>query len=415
MANTPPAGMAVRPLALRSDQPGAVIFEFFPLNYTYVSQNFGQAAYEAAFASISAALHGYLEGKYIADLIYSGSLRISFLCRPRSGVPLSEELCAHVIGAACDAVALEVQGGASRLFQVRLAGRWSLPGEGREGSRATRSSRAPVDATSMAESDVAMCRRPHADRTAGLERKPAVRVAWRPVVAADGDDVLYYQSLARFDTQPTVTGDRLDGRRGYEAAIDEHLVTTAIDELERQSGIVLSAPVTSIVSAESCWWNDVSERLRARPDCATRLVLEFGEGAPAADDAALLRFCALVRECGCRIAIGEFGNGFSSVRQLVAIAPDIVKLDRGFVRRAASCARNREILAGLTHLARAVGATVVADGVDTPAQARLAEELGLRWQLGHLWGEGSSYRPWKGLSARGKPSFESSQAFSLAG
>ncbi len=231
----------------------------------------------------------------------------------------------------------------------------------------------------------------------------SLRTLWRPVVSRGSGEILYYQSLSEGDADGPDPHRAREGlaaieRIGFGDLLDEIAVNAAIAELDAEPQLVLSAAISSVGVVRSWWWQQLAARLERRPDLAVRLILEVSEGAAMVKQAELVGFCNEVRRLGCTIAIAAFGAGFASVRQLVTIAPDIVKIDSGFIRRSTTSPRDAAILARLAQLAAAVGATVVADGIDTGAQADLAAELGLDWQQGHFWGAASACRPWRGRS-----------------
>ena len=160
-----------------------------------------------------------------------------------------------------------------------------------------------------------------------------------------------------------------------------------------------AAGVSSVGVIGSAWWARLVRRLDQAPGLAARLVLDISEASALARSGEVGRFCEEARRLGCQIAISDYGAGYASARQLVTIAPDIVKIDCGFVRRSTTSVRDRAVLAGLQQLAAAVARIVVADGVDTFAHARLTDELGLVWQQGYFWGGASAFRPWCGAHA----------------
>lgn len=93
---------------------------------------------------------------------------------------------------------------------------------------------------------------------------------------------------------------------------------------------------------------------------------------------------ARIRALGCRIAVDDFGTGFSSLRHLHALPIDAVKIDRAFV----SGGEGRENLAvarTIVELARFLGAEVIAEGVETRDQFRVLRSMGCRQAQGFLF------------------------------
>jgi EAL domain-containing protein (putative c-di-GMP-specific phosphodiesterase class I) len=111
-------------------------------------------------------------------------------------------------------------------------------------------------------------------------------------------------------------------------------------------------------------------------DLAPWLELEVVETAAIADSvktSALMRRC---RELGVRFALDDFGTGYSPLRYLKDLPADTLKIDRSFVHTMLDDAQDRGIVEGIISLARTFGCSVVAEGVESPAQARMLLELG---------------------------------------
>jgi EAL domain-containing protein (putative c-di-GMP-specific phosphodiesterase class I) len=88
---------------------------------------------------------------------------------------------------------------------------------------------------------------------------------------------------------------------------------------------------------------------------------------------------ALVARCqgiGVKFALDDFGTGYSTLTYLKRLPVDVLKIDRSFVHHMLDDAQDRAIVEGVIGLARTFGCTVVAEGVESPAQARTLLELG---------------------------------------
>ena len=91
---------------------------------------------------------------------------------------------------------------------------------------------------------------------------------------------------------------------------------------------------------------------------------------------------------GVRIAIDDFGTGYSSLEQLRRMPVDIVKVDRSFVRGMSADATDRELVAAVVGMGRALKLSVVAEGIETSEQAEMLRELGCGIGQGFLFLEG---------------------------
>ncbi|MCL6607515.1 MAG: bifunctional diguanylate cyclase/phosphodiesterase, partial [Geminicoccaceae bacterium] len=95
---------------------------------------------------------------------------------------------------------------------------------------------------------------------------------------------------------------------------------------------------------------------------------------------------AALRERGIALALDDFGTGTSGLAQLLRLPIDILKIDRCFVRALETDGRAREIVRATSVLAGTLGMRVVAEGVETEAQARTLESLGCQAAQGFLFG-----------------------------
>jgi diguanylate cyclase (GGDEF)-like protein/PAS domain S-box-containing protein len=102
-------------------------------------------------------------------------------------------------------------------------------------------------------------------------------------------------------------------------------------------------------------------------DDPARLVLEITETALLSNSADLQDRLHALKALGVRIALDDFGTGYSSLTWLQSVPADIVKLDRSFVAGLASDPRKASIISAVLWLARSLGMSVVAEGVEDVA------------------------------------------------
>jgi EAL domain-containing protein (putative c-di-GMP-specific phosphodiesterase class I) len=88
---------------------------------------------------------------------------------------------------------------------------------------------------------------------------------------------------------------------------------------------------------------------------------------------------------GLRIALDDFGTGYSSLAYLSRLPLDAVKIDRAFVRGMTENAADMSIITSIVSLARALRLKLVAEGVETDAQAARLLSLGCEQGQGYLF------------------------------
>ena len=106
------------------------------------------------------------------------------------------------------------------------------------------------------------------------------------------------------------------------------------------------------------------------------LVVEITETCMMSQEAAVVAKLARLRELGVRIAIDDFGTGYSSLAYLKRLPVDILKVDRSFVRNITGGPEESALAHAIIKLAALFGLSTVAEGIETPDQAKVLRGLG---------------------------------------
>jgi EAL domain-containing protein (putative c-di-GMP-specific phosphodiesterase class I)/CheY-like chemotaxis protein len=116
-----------------------------------------------------------------------------------------------------------------------------------------------------------------------------------------------------------------------------------------------------------------------------RVVLEVTEHAPVRDYAKLNAAIGKLRTRGVRLAVDDAGSGFASLQHIIRLAPDFIKLDIALTRDVDSDLARRALAAALISFATEIGATMIAEGIETEAELGTLRELGVTYGQGfHL-------------------------------
>ena len=168
---------------------------------------------------------------------------------------------------------------------------------------------------------------------------------------------------------------------GLSARVGDWVLAQALEQVEvwQRQGLDLSVSVN--ISARHLKEPDFAQRLgellaRHEQPLGRKLELEVLETAALTDIAhtsSVMEHCARL---GVRWAVDDFGTGYSTLTYLKQLPLQVLKVDRSFVQHMLTDAQDRAIVEGVISLARTFDCEVVAEGVETPAQARMLLDMG---------------------------------------
>lgn len=227
-----------------------------------------------------------------------------------------------------------------------------------------------------------------------------IGLGFEPVVDAKArDEVVFYESLVRMRQDD---GEFLLGpdivpiaeKLGLIRLVDHRVLELVIAELAEAPGVQLSLNISPGTTMDPDWWAIMESLLKAHPEVATRLIVEITETVAIQDIDDVRGFVNRLKKFGCRIAIDDFGAGYTSFRNLRKLGVDIVKIDGAFVRNITQSSDDRAFVQTLIDLARRLGIKTVAEWVQDTEAAQMLSAWGCDYIQGHLIGLASSQRPW---------------------
>ena len=148
-------------------------------------------------------------------------------------------------------------------------------------------------------------------------------------------------------------------------------------------GTYLSVNLSPQCLLEPATFDLLTESVRNTPE---RLVVELTEHEKVADYGALLNVLSGLRERGLRLAIDDTGSGFASLQHVTRMNPDIVKLDIAFVRDLHLDPSRRAVARALTGFAMDIGASLIAEGIETEEELAQLSRLGTPFGQGYYLG-----------------------------
>ncbi|MCW2608648.1 MAG: Diguanylate phosphodiesterase [Frankiales bacterium] len=210
----------------------------------------------------------------------------------------------------------------------------------------------------------------------------AVAVALQPVLRLTDGAVVGQEALARFGGRiPTDRWFRGASRYGLGLELERLCLRAAV-------GLLPSLPPEEFLAVNVSPAALADERTLAVLHAADleRVVVEVTEHEAVADYPGMRSTLARLREQGARIAVDDTGAGYASLRHVLLLQPEVVKLDTALVRDLQSDPRKRALVVALTSFAHEVGSTVLAEGIETQGQVdallEIGVDLGQGWHLG---------------------------------
>jgi EAL domain-containing protein (putative c-di-GMP-specific phosphodiesterase class I) len=114
-------------------------------------------------------------------------------------------------------------------------------------------------------------------------------------------------------------------------------------------------------------------------------MLEITESLLLHDDENVMNGLRRLRQLGVRIAIDDFGTGYSALSYLQRVPLDVVKLDRQFTNAMNTSTQQRHLVAGIVQLCATLTLDIIAEGIETMDEYRLARQVGCAYGQGYLF------------------------------
>lgn len=143
----------------------------------------------------------------------------------------------------------------------------------------------------------------------------------------------------------------------------------------------------------------MTSRVASRPDVAGRLLVEITETTALQDVSETIRFVAALQEMGCKVALDDFGAGYTSFRHLQELSVDMVKIDGSFVQTIFESSNSELFVSTLQAFADGLGLDTVAECVENSEAAAILEAHGIGYLQGCHFGRPEPRRPWLELDS----------------
>jgi EAL domain-containing protein (putative c-di-GMP-specific phosphodiesterase class I)/CheY-like chemotaxis protein len=208
-------------------------------------------------------------------------------------------------------------------------------------------------------------------------------IVFQPIVALDTRETVGYEALSRFSGEPNRGPDEWFAE-AHQVGLGEELELAAIRLACERSRLLPEGMFMAV---------NVSPVTAERPDLLALLancqvnevVLEVTEHAQVEDYRRFRVAIRRVRELGARLAVDDAGAGFASLRHILELDAELIKLDGSLTRSLETDPRRRSLASALIEFGREAGASVLAEHIESELQLNELRRLGVHYGQGfHL-------------------------------
>ncbi|MGY1884178.1 MULTISPECIES: putative bifunctional diguanylate cyclase/phosphodiesterase [unclassified Blastococcus] len=227
-------------------------------------------------------------------------------------------------------------------------------------------------------------------------RSGGLSVHLQPIVTPADGDVVGVEALVRWahpsrGPVPPAEFVPVAEQEGLVGALGAFVWTAACEDartLSEATGrtLFLTVNVSGLELDDPGFPDRVLATLAATGWPAERTVVEVTESLVEAETTRSVAALHALREHGLQVAIDDFGTGYSALARLDTLPTDFLKLDNSFVSAITTSSRRARLLRSVMALADALELVLVAEGVETPEQARALVDLGCPLAQGYLYG-----------------------------
>jgi diguanylate cyclase (GGDEF)-like protein len=215
---------------------------------------------------------------------------------------------------------------------------------------------------------------------------------YQPIVKADGGAVVGVEALLRWKHPnrgyiPPGVFVRVAEEAGLMDQLGEFVLRQALADAARWPSLYVAVNLSPVQVRDRRFVKLVSDVLRESGIDPSRVVLEITEGILIDDPLTAKARLQDLRALGVHLALDDFGSGYSSLAYLQQLPFDKLKIDRGFVAALDQSANAGVIIQAIVNLGRALGMSVLIEGVETEEQRVLLRLAGCTEMQGFLFAQ----------------------------
>jgi diguanylate cyclase (GGDEF)-like protein len=220
-------------------------------------------------------------------------------------------------------------------------------------------------------------------------------VHYQPIVAAESGAIVGVEALLRWrhPTRGAIAPARfipLAEQAGMMDRLGELVVRRALRDAARWGDLYVAVNLSPLQVRDRKFADVLAAALAESGVSPSRLVLEVTEGVLIDNPEAAKARLDDLRALGLKLALDDFGSGYSSLTYLQRLPFDKLKIDRGFVAALGHSANAGVIIKAIVALGRALNLSILVEGIETEEQRRLVRLAGCDEMQGYLFARPSS-------------------------
>ncbi len=216
-------------------------------------------------------------------------------------------------------------------------------------------------------------------------------LALQPIVSLKTGETKHYECLLRIESPDGTIASAgefipVAEQLGMSRLIDRRTLELCADLLKRFPKISLALNVSGLTANNHDWLVALHRFTGGRKAITNRLIIEITETAAISDIDQTVAFVDTLKELGCKVAIDDFGAGYTSFKNLKLLNVDMVKIDGAFIKNLATDTHDMVFIRALRDLATTFGMETVAEWVQDEKTVELLRDAGIDYMQGFYCG-----------------------------
>jgi EAL domain-containing protein (putative c-di-GMP-specific phosphodiesterase class I) len=214
-----------------------------------------------------------------------------------------------------------------------------------------------------------------------IDGSRALSIVFQPIIDVSSERIVGVEALSRFLDEPK-RGPDVWFSDAEEVGLGKELQLAALDRaLPAIDRLPVDVFLSVNVDARTAASRELADTIGCWP--SERIVIELTEHSPADNYPRLRKALEAFQRSGVRVAVDDAGAGFASLRHILELAPDVIKLDISIVRDIDTERAHRAVASALVGFAHEIGTDLIAEGVETVEEAKTLADLGIQVMQGY--------------------------------